>query len=359
MLADERRDLVVFGVIVGLFGCAALRIAGSTDPGALELLPVLAAAIWLGRRWALAAAGVASVLLLVSELVDPAFPQGTAVVRAALLLLVGYVVGSLADLTRRQADEIERMRPLQDVLAPREPVQLPLLELATHYIPAQAEVSGDFYLIVEGRNTATVIVIGDVAGKGMEAARRAVFARATVSACAPYSDDPAGILRTANAELIRQYGRSSQFITMLCVIVHPDATVSWSSAGHPPPVSLATGEPIASPAVGYPLGIAPEIPNMEVAHGPLPPDGVLLHTDGLTDARPPGGSFQPFGEHRIGMFLRELDHPTPQQAIDALAKATQVFAGGSLPDDLCMVALRSKVSGTWHRWPPVEQPVKA
>lgn len=359
MLADERRDLVVFGVALGLLGCAALRLAGLTDPGAVELLPVLAAGYWLGRRPALVTAAAAGVILVLSELGDPGFPDGTAAVRAPLLLLVAYTIGTLGETMRRQSAELDRMRPLQDVLAPRDPVEVPLLELASHYVPAQAGVSGDFYLVAEGRNTATVIVIGDVAGKGIEAARRAVFARATVSACAPYSDDPSGILRTANSEMIRQYGRSTQFVTMLCVIVHPDGTVSWASAGHPPPVSLGSGEPIGSPAVGYPLGIAPEIPHMEVAHTVLPAEGLLLHTDGLTDARPPDGSFQPFGEHRIGMFLRELEDPTPQEAIDTLARACEVFAGGALPDDLCMVALRSKFKHAWHAAPAQAEPARA
>ena len=136
-----------------------------------------------------------------------------------------------------------------------------------------------------------------------------MFVRAIVAACAPYADDPATIVRTVNAELVHQHGASAQFITMLCVVVHPDATMSWASAGHPPPVALADGEPIAPIRTGHPLGIAPEIAELEVARAALPAGGILLYTDGLSDARPPGRKFQPFGEGRIRALLRELDAP--------------------------------------------------
>ena len=210
-----------------------------------------------------------------------------------------------------------------------------------------------------GRNGAAIVVIGDAVGKGMQAARRSVFVRAIVAACAPYADDPATIVRTVNAELVHQHGVSAQFITMLCVVVHPDATMSWASAGHPPPVALADGEPIAPTRTGHPLGIAPEIPELEVAHAALPAGGVLLYTDGLSDARPPGRKFQPFGEGRIRALLRELDAPEPEHAVDRLARAAQVFSGGPLPDDLCVVALRSRFERGWHDDGAAETPATA
>ncbi|MDQ1741623.1 MAG: hypothetical protein QOE53_3275, partial [Pseudonocardiales bacterium] len=224
-----------------------------------------------------------------------------------------------------------------------------LVEVASRYIPAQAGVSGDFYQVAAGRNGAAIVVIGDAVGKGMEAARRSTFVRAIVAACAPYADDPATIVRTVNAELVHQHGASAQFITMLCVVVHPDATMSWASAGHPPPVSLADGEPIGAIRTSHPLGLAPEIVELEVARAPLPAAGILLYTDGLTDARPGRRSFQPFGEGRVAALLRELDAPEPEDAVERLARAAQIFAGGPLPDDLCVVALRSRLESDWHR----------
>ncbi len=348
MLPDEQRDLRIAAIAASLVVCAGWRFAGAGDGGPLELVPVLGAALWFGRRWALIVTGVAFALTAVSEQIHGAWDLSMTAVEIALLALTAYVVGGLGDRQRAGEAELERIRPLQDVLAPRKPPRLPLIDVASRYIPAQAGVSGDFYQVAAGRNGAAIVVVGDVVGKGMDAARRSTFARAIVAACAPYAEDPATIVRTVNTELVHQYGVSAHFITMLCVVVHANATVSWASAGHPPPVSLADGEPIGALRTGHPLGIAPEIVDLEVAHAPLPAAGILLYTDGLTDARPPGRRFQPFGEARVSAVLREVDAPTPEEAVQRLAHAAQRFSGGPLPDDLCLVALRSRFEAAWY-----------
>ena len=348
VLPYEQRDLRIAVIAAGLIVCAAVRLAGEGSYGPLELVPVLGAALWFGRRWALWATAVAVAVIGASELIEGTWDLTMTAVHIALPALTAYVAGGLSDRLRGGEAELERIRPLQDVLAPRKPPRLPLIDVASRYIPAQAGVSGDFYQVAAGRNGSAIVVVGDAVGKGMDAARRSTFARAMVAACAPYADDPASIVRTVNTELVHQYGASSHFITMLCVVVHANATVSWASAGHPPPVSLADGEPIGAIRTGHPLGIAPEIEELAVARAPLPDAGILLYTDGLTDARPPGRRFQPFGEARVGALLRELDGPTPEQAVTRLARAAQLFSGGPLPDDLCLVALRSRFTATWY-----------
>lgn len=342
MRPDERRDASIAALAVGLSGLFLLRIFIG-DPGPLELVAVLAAAYFLGPRSMRWAAAVASVLLVAAALLEPGISPVTVVARIALLVLVGELVASLVEDRRRQARELGNLRWIQDVLAPAEPPELPLLEVATRYVPAEHGVAGDFYLVVEGHNNATIFVLGDVAGKGMEAAKRATFVRATLTACAGYSDDPLYLLRMANAELIRQHGTSSEFITMLCVVVRPDGTVVWSSAGHPPPISLADGSPIGEPTPAYPLGIAPEL-DATTWRTRIGDAGILLYTDGLTDARPPGRTYEPFGAKRLANALEHLRDRTPENAVDELVKAARRFARGALPDDLCLVAVRSKVS---------------
>jgi serine phosphatase RsbU (regulator of sigma subunit) len=348
VLPDEQRDLRIGAIAVALLACAAVRLVLVPDLPPFELVPILLAGVWFGRRWALIVAALAAVIIVVAAVVSDDVGVAMAAAEVVLLGLAAFLVAGLAERARRGEAELQQIRPLQDVLAPRRPPPLPLLELASRYIPAQSGVSGDFYQVAEGRNGAAILVIGDVVGKGMAAARRSTFVRAMVTACAPYLDDPAGILRTVNTELVHQHGASAQFITMLCVVVRPDATVTWASAGHPPPVSLADGRPLGQLRSGHPLGIAPELRDLETAHSALPDAGILLYTDGLTDARPPGRRFGAFGEERIGTFLSELHEPSPEDAVAHLARAAQTFSGGSLPDDLCLVAVRPKFESRWY-----------
>ena len=355
MLPDEKRDLRVGAVAALLIACAALRLLVMPDLPPFELVPVYLAGLWFGRRWALLVAAVAGAVIAADAVVSDGGDAARTAAELVLLGLTAYLVSGLADRARRAEAEVQRIRPLQDVLAPRTPPPLPLLEIASRYIPAQAGVSGDFYQVAEGRNGASIIVVGDVVGKGLEAARRSTFVRAMVTACAPYLDDPAAILRTVNAELVHLHGVSAQFITMLCVVVKPDMTATWASAGHPPPLSLADGLPLGVLQTGHPVGIAPELADLEIGHAPLPDAGILLYTDGLTDARPPGRSFQPLGESRIPLFLRELDDRSPERVVDHLARAAHGFSRGSLPDDLCVVAVRPRFENRWYGAPVAER----
>jgi len=95
------------------------------------------------------------------------------------------------------------------------------------------------------------------------------------------------------------------------------------------------------------MGIAPSLPAV-AAEGVLPREGILLYTDGLTDARPPGGRYEPYGTVRLARAIARLEDPSPEQAVHRLVEAATLFSRGALPDDLCLVALRSKLPHT--RW---------
>jgi hypothetical protein len=96
--------------------------------------------------------------------------------------------------------ELEDLRAIRDALTPPELPERPGLMLAAAFLPAAAEtVSGDFYLVAEGPQESTVLVVGDVVGHGLHAARRAAFVRTAIAATAPYSDDPTKLLSWANA----------------------------------------------------------------------------------------------------------------------------------------------------------------
>src|SRR4029450_6927639 len=97
--------------------------------------------------------------------------------------------------------ELEDLRAIRDALTPPELPDRPGLELAATFVPVAEQVSGDFYLVAEGPQDSTLMVIGDVVGHGMRAGRRAAFVRTTFAATAPFSDDPCQLLSWANTAL--------------------------------------------------------------------------------------------------------------------------------------------------------------
>ena len=146
-------------------------------------------------------------------------------------------------------------------------------------------MAGDFFLVTRGAENSTLVVVGDVVGHGLAAARRASYVRATIALFAEYADDPMTILRLANTALAER-DPGTEFVTALCASFAPDrGTVTWASAGHPPPWDLDRGVPLASVRHCPPLGIEPTLEGTSVTTVLRPGGGVLLYTDGLPEAR--------------------------------------------------------------------------
>ena len=235
--------------------------------------------------------------------------------------------------------ELDDLRAIRDALTPPELPQRPGLTLAASFLPAVAEqVSGDFYLVAEGPQDSTVLVVGDVVGHGLQAARRAAFVRTTFAATAPFSDDPCRLLSWANTALIERAGAGVEFVTAACVTYLPsEQLLRWAYAGHPPALWLDDGGELIATRQGTPLGIGPDLHCVEGSQGSAGGAGVLLYTDGLTEARHDG---ELFGLDRVSAALACLRRPSPGQAIGVLRSRAADFAYGTLTDDLCLLAAR-------------------
>jgi len=244
-----------------------------------------------------------------------------------------------------QDQELAELRVLQRALTPAEPPSRPRLELASCFLAAEDGVAGDFYLVAPGPADATVFVVGDVIGHGLEAARRATFLRTALATFCRFSDDPSRLLEMANHALIERSGPTTEFVTAVCATYRPDEqALLWASAGHPPPVLLDGGAD-AEGDTGLPLGIEIDLgaTSNRVPFGDH--DGVLLFTDGLTEARHGDvrrrGAAR-FGEERVHAIVRSLgDAPAPA-VVRALRDAATEHVGGHFADDLCILAARAR-----------------
>lgn len=235
--------------------------------------------------------------------------------------------------------ELGDLRAIRDALTPPELPARPGLELAAAFLPAAAEqVSGDFYLVAEGPQNSTVLVVGDVVGHGLQAGRRAAFVRTAFAATAPFSDDPCQLLSWANTALVERAGTSTDFVTAGCVTYLPgERLLRWAYAGHPPALWLDDGQELVAPKQGTPLGLQQDPGTVEGSLRPSGPAGVLLYTDGLTEAR---RDDKLFGLDGVSAALNELQDPSPSDALAVLRARVADFAYGTLTDDLCMLSAR-------------------
>ncbi len=213
---DARRAIVVLSLLAGVFALRAIVGDPAIGVGFLYVVPTLLAALWFGRLAGLAVGAVGAGLFLIGALFQPQDNLVSAtLLRLVVFCSVGYAFAFLSRRTRIlsgrlnvQQRELEELRALRSALVPPEVPDRPAVELATCFVPAQERVAGDFFVINEGPEDATVVVVGDVVGKGVEAARLAAFVRATLAAYASYNDDPCQLLELANAALVERIGTS-------------------------------------------------------------------------------------------------------------------------------------------------------
>jgi sigma-B regulation protein RsbU (phosphoserine phosphatase) len=325
------------------------------EPGPLYLLPILMAGYWFGLWGGVSVGVVCAGLYAVGRVVGPeetglvAFPAtvGRLLVYGAVGGFVGWLSESRLGLERavRQQDrELIELRTIQETLSPPAPEPRPGLDLATCYLPAQDGVAGDFYLVTQGMDDCTVIAIGDVAGRGLEAAKRAWFVRTVLASSADFTEDPGEMLDLANYSLIEESGISSLFVTAACMVFRPgDQSIRWSVAGHDSPILLDDARPLPNrPIAGVPLGIEDTTGCATVASSLDFGSGLLLYTDGVIEARSGNGTGGDglFGEKRLARLVAEMRGKAPNAVVERIRDEVLEHSGGQLEDDVCLVALR-------------------
>jgi PAS domain S-box-containing protein len=196
------------------------------------------------------------------------------------------------DNSRVHAELRETARTLQESLLPPHLPAVRGLELAARFRPAGfgMQVGGDFYDIFDTSSNKWGMAVGDVCGKGAEAAALTALTRYTVRAAAMYEQDPSGVLRVLNEALLRQRG-DLRFTTLAFCIIDLQAsprTLRVSCGGHPRPLLLRPDGTTEAVGAGGPLlGVIPDAEfadqQVELEEG----DVIVLYTDGVTDALAP------------------------------------------------------------------------
>jgi sigma-B regulation protein RsbU (phosphoserine phosphatase) len=235
--------------------------------------------------------------------------------------------------------ELVDLRAIRDALLEPALIQREGMTIAAEVIPADPYVGGDFFFVGDGANGTTVMAIGDVVGKGLSAVRRSAFTRTALASVAPFSDDPCRLLQWVNVALVERIGESAEFVTAACMTYEPRSRLlRLAAAGHHPALRLASGAELTAERTGVALGLARELSCSGSAHRLADGDGVLLYTDGLTEAR---GEQTRYGIERLSALLRQRAQLAPQDTLEMLKSDLRKFAGERLTDDVCLLVLQA------------------
>ena len=239
---------------------------------------------------------------------------------------------------RRKSEAAES---LQASLMPASLPTVPWLEFAAAYIGAQQwqETSGDFYDVFPASD-GWAIAIGDVCGKGQDAAAMTAAARHSIRALAHVHDAPADVLTAANQVLLAgDYGE--RFVTASLAFLRQHegrVQVRLGGCGHPGPALVrADGRVEILEADGMPLGLfdGSEASKLEVElrRGDL----LFFYTDGVTEAR---SADLAFFEDRLADELASVAGGSAAETVHAVQELVTSFSDGDLRDDVTMLAVR-------------------
>ncbi|HEY3705978.1 MAG TPA: SpoIIE family protein phosphatase [Terracidiphilus sp.] len=258
--------------------------------------------------------------------------DGIAVVTCVILGYIGFLTVSISE-SRRHArlegekaaldSEMDAARAIQRIMVPEELPPTPGYQLECVYCPA-AQVGGDFFQVIPLKSGASLVIIGDVSGKGLSAAMIMSMVVGMLGTITGFTEEPAAILGELNRRLCgRAHGG---FVTGAAVRLDPDGHFTVANAGHLAPyingMEMATG---GSLPLGMSTASAYEQSQARLRRG----DTVFLLTDGVVEAQGTDGRL--LGFPRVETLLRE------GATASALAEAAQRHGQA---DDITVVCLR-------------------
>jgi serine phosphatase RsbU (regulator of sigma subunit) len=225
------------------------------------------------------------------------------------------------------AGEMASAREIQQYLIPEKLPPTPGLAIHSVYQPAR-EVGGDFFQVLpDARDSSTLIVIGDVAGKGLRAGMLAALIVGAIRTAFQFTPDPSRILSLLNERL---QGRG--LVTCLAMRVDRDGRAEIANAGHLPP--YVNGKELALDGA-LPLGAFPSasfpVTRLQLREG----ESLLLLSDGVVEARNPSGEL--FGFDRAAAISTE--------SAETIARAASTFGQ---EDDITVLTLALLPAGAPH-----------
>lgn len=222
--------------------------------------------------------------------------------------------------------EMAAAREVQQIILPEQLERVPGFSIESAYVPAQ-QVGGDFFQILPAPEDSLLLVIGDVAGKGLPAAMLVSVLVGAIRGVAEYTSEPAELLANLNQRLVGRV--AGNFSTALAAHIFPDGAVVMSNAGHLPP--YLDGQEVAISGA-LPLG-AKSGTRYETIRFQLPRGSRLtFYSDGIVEAQNPKGELFGFERSR-------------QISMEPVASIVEVAKQFGQADDMTVIAITRDAAG--------------
>jgi sigma-B regulation protein RsbU (phosphoserine phosphatase) len=199
--------------------------------------------------------------------------------------------------------DLKAARNVQSVMLPREAPEIEGLDVAIRVRPAR-EITGDVYDFFEHTSGESVVIFGDVSGKGAAAALYGAMVSGLLRTLAHRRRSPAEFLKVLN-NVLRERIVETQYVALLVVVW--DSTKRrfvMANAGAEPPLICRAGEIIKPRVEGVPAGLLDHREYEEVVFDAMAGDVIILHSDGITDQ--PNSKGEEYGSARLGRKLRKV-----------------------------------------------------
>ena len=233
--------------------------------------------------------------------------------------------------------ELIEARELQENLLANTTSEIAGLQVAAEWQPATT-VGGDYIAAFSIDNEHAALCVADVVGKGLPAALLMSNFQAALKSLASDHPSPADVSTRLN-DLLYANIPAHKFITAFYAVVNiPDRTLTFTNAGHNPPLLVRqNGECVRLEAGGSVLGAFPNASfaedQIQLQHG----DRLLLFTDGLTEALDQCG--EQFGEQRLLELLRDHRHECAEDLKEILFAVVGEFCGNTFRDDAALMVV--------------------
>lgn len=283
----------------------------------------------------------AGALVLLRRTWQTAFSEGEEV----LARLFAARAGAALSAARLYAEQAATTRTLMRELLPPQLQRVHGIELAGGYRSSDDHqvVGGDFYDVhpAPTPDAETLVVLGDVCGKGLDAAVLSGKIRNTLQALAPLADHHEGVLKLLNSAMLSP--DNSRFATLvLASIARSDGrlTLRLTCAGHPAPLIVRNdGSVEQADTRGTLVGALPQFRARSVETTLAPGETCLLYTDGVTEAHGGPLGTEMFGEERLKTALAECVGMPPEAVVERILMLTTQWLNQRTHDDIALVAI--------------------